>query len=79
MTTVDRAQKLVSAAVSNLPVNRLATKMVAGILATLPVALALPAEALQVRMTPTNPKLGDTLSVFISVDNPVAGASPTVT
>ncbi|PLZ94933.1 peptidase [Fischerella thermalis CCMEE 5268] len=79
MTTVDRAQKLVPAAVSNLQVDRLATKMVAGIIATLPVALALPAEALQVRMTPANPKLGDTLSVFISVDNPVAGASPTVT
>ncbi|PLZ52438.1 peptidase, partial [Fischerella thermalis WC441] len=73
MTTVDRAQKLVSAAVSNLQVDRLAIRMVAGILVALPVALAIPAEALQVRMTPANPKLGDTLSVFISVDNPVAG------
>jgi murein DD-endopeptidase MepM/ murein hydrolase activator NlpD len=79
MTTVDRAQKLVPTAVSNLQVHRLATRMVAGILAAFPVALALPAEALQVRMTPTNPKLGDTLSVFINVDNPVAGASPKVT
>jgi murein DD-endopeptidase MepM/ murein hydrolase activator NlpD len=79
MITVDRAQKLVPAAVSSLQVNRLATRMVAGILAALPVALALPAEALQVRMTPANPKLGDTLSVFISVDNPGVGASPTVT
>ncbi|KOP27636.1 peptidase [Hapalosiphon sp. MRB220] len=79
MTTVDRAQKLLPTAVSNLQVKRLTTRMVVGILATFPVALALPAEALQVRMTPANPKLGDTLSVFISVDNPGTGANPTVT
>ncbi|MFB2770078.1 M23 family metallopeptidase [Pelatocladus sp. BLCC-F211] len=79
MTTVDRAQKLFTTSVSNLQVNRLVTRMVAGMLAAFPVALALPAEALQVRMTPANPKLGDTLSVFINVDNPGTAASPTVT
>lgn len=50
-----------------------------GIVAIFPLALAAPVEALQVKVNPTNPQLGDTLSVLINLDNPVEGNNPTVT
>ena len=37
------------------------------------------AHALQVRVTPANPQLGDTLYVVAQKDNPAVGSSPTVT
>lgn len=43
------------------------------------VLLALPVNALQAQVTPSNPQLGDTLSVVINVDNPANGSNPTVT
>ncbi len=48
-----------------------------------PVALAYPAQALQVQVAPANPQLGDTLSVVIKLDNPdgskaSVSSSPTV-
>jgi murein DD-endopeptidase MepM/ murein hydrolase activator NlpD len=42
------------------------------------VILALPVNALQAQVTPSNPQLGDTLSVVINVDNPTNGSNPTV-
>ncbi|TVP61248.1 MAG: M23 family metallopeptidase [Nodularia sp. (in: Bacteria)] len=42
------------------------------------VILALPVDALEAQVTPSNPQLGDTLSVVINVDNPDIGNNPTV-
>ncbi|MBF2064687.1 MAG: M23 family metallopeptidase [Calothrix sp. C42_A2020_038] len=44
----------------------------------LPVALSSPAKALQVQMTPQSPRLGDTISVIVSLDNPENGSNVTV-
>jgi murein DD-endopeptidase MepM/ murein hydrolase activator NlpD len=50
---------------------------IAAISAILPV-VATPVRALQVRVTPANPQLGDTLSVVIQTGNPAVSSSPTV-
>lgn len=50
-----------------------------GIVAAFPIAWAAPVRALQVRVTPANPQLGDTLSVVIQQDNSADISSPTVT
>jgi len=42
-------------------------------------AIATQANALQLRVTPTNPKLGDTLSVVVQPENTTAGQPPVVT
>jgi lysostaphin len=49
--------------------------------AALPVSFSAPApaEALQVQVTPSTPRLGDTLSVFITIDNPSSDSTPKVT
>src|SRR4028118_1560027 len=47
--------------------NKLTTSSLGGIVAGI-LSFALPVEALQVVVTPTNPQLGDTLSVIIQVD-----------
>jgi murein DD-endopeptidase MepM/ murein hydrolase activator NlpD len=78
MTTAYRIQKLLPLSLPNLQVNRLTTKIIAGTLAAVPIALTLPAEALQVRVNPSEPKLGDTLSVFINVDDLGGDPKPTV-
>ncbi|WP_016949580.1 M23 family metallopeptidase [Anabaena sp. PCC 7108] len=59
-------------------INR-TNKIFIGIVAAVPIALALPAEALQVQVIPTNPQLGDTLSVVIDVDSQENTDKPTVT
>ncbi|MEA5583082.1 M23 family metallopeptidase [Nodularia harveyana UHCC-0300] len=43
------------------------------------VILALPVDALQAQVTPSNPQLGDTLSVVINVADSLNGSNPTVT
>lgn len=43
------------------------------------IGLSAPAQALQVQVTPTNPQLGDTISVVVKPDNPTVSSSPTVT
>lgn len=53
----------------------LALAMAVGI----PTALAVPAQALQVKVSPTNPKLGDTVTVLIQQDNPAIRSTPSVT
>jgi lysostaphin len=44
-----------------------------------PMTLAVPLQALQVRLTPTKPHLGDTLSVLIQPDNSAISSTPSVT
>lgn len=56
-----------------LPVN-----LFIGLCATLPVISVLPVEALQVQVNPTKPRLGDTVSVFINLDNPGNTNQPTI-
>lgn len=53
-------------------------KLFIGLCATLPVISALPVEALQVQVNPTNPRLGDTVSVLINLDNPDNSNNPTI-
>lgn len=48
-----------------------------GILVSL-VALAAPARALQVRVMPENPKLGDTLTVMVQLDSSTPGQPPSI-
>ncbi|MEG4849969.1 M23 family metallopeptidase [Microcoleus sp. B5-D4] len=50
-----------------LKANQLTASSIGGIVAGL-LSFALPVQALQVVVTPTNPQLGDTLSVMIQVD-----------
>ncbi|MBR8836136.1 MAG: M23 family metallopeptidase [Stigonema ocellatum SAG 48.90 = DSM 106950] len=49
--------------------NKRARSVLVGMFAAFPMALGLPVAALQVRVTPSNAHLGDTLSVVIDVDN----------
>ena len=46
---------------------------------TLLFALVAPAKALQVQVNPASPQLGDTISVIVSLDNPINGTNITVT
>ncbi len=71
-------KNLLSLNVKNLTANARAINVLKGMFAILPIAWALPVDALQVKVTPTNPKLGDTLSVEINLDNPENGTNPTV-
>ncbi|RUR85790.1 M23 family metallopeptidase [Chlorogloeopsis fritschii PCC 9212] len=83
MITENRAsnsgKNLLYSVVPNVKSKLLAKIVVGGMFAAFPIALALPADALQVKINPSNPKLGDTLSVFINVDNSGSGANPKVT
>ena len=71
-------KKLLGFDVKSLTANRRAINVLKGIFAVLPLTFALPVEALQVQVTPTNPKLGDTLSVEINLDNPDNTTNPAV-
>ncbi|MEG4056395.1 MULTISPECIES: M23 family metallopeptidase [unclassified Microcoleus] len=59
-----------------LKANKLTASSIGGIVAGF-LSFALPVQALQVVVTPTNPQLGDTLSVMIQVDGN-GGETPTV-
>jgi len=52
------------------------TGFILGIIVAL-IAISMPAVALQVRLSPTNPQLGDTLSVIVQ-QNPTVSSTPTV-
>jgi murein DD-endopeptidase MepM/ murein hydrolase activator NlpD len=58
--------------------NHRVANLFTGMLAVVPLALALPVRALQVKLNPTNPQLGDTLSVVINQDNSRNDDNPTV-
>ena len=53
-------------------------KILLGIITAIPIALGLPAKALEVQIVPKNPQLGDTISVFIEADNQKSLSNPTV-
>ncbi|MCC5634551.1 M23 family metallopeptidase [Nostoc sp. CHAB 5844] len=59
-------------------ISRYAKNLFLGTFASFPIALALPAEALQVQLSPSNPQLGDTVSVMIDVNNQNNNQQPTV-
>lgn len=57
-----------------------AAKSIALAMATLlPVSFAASVNALQVQVIPTKPKLGDTLSVVVTPDNPTPSITPSIT
>lgn len=81
MTTKDytvTVQNQQSSGSAILPNQRRKLNLLMGIFAVVPVALASPAEALQVQITPNNPRLGDTVSVVINTDGQTSGEQPTV-
>ncbi|HLP88942.1 MAG TPA: M23 family metallopeptidase [Nostocaceae cyanobacterium] len=81
MTTKDytvTVQNQQSSGSTILPNQRRKLNLLMGIFAVVPVALASPAEALQVQITPNNPRLGDTVSVVINTDGQTSGEQPTV-
>ncbi len=55
------------------------TKILIGIIAAVPIAFGLPVKALEVRILPKNPQLGDTISVVIEANSPQNISNPTVT
>lgn len=71
-------KKLLGFDVKSLTANHRVINVLKGIFAVLPITLALPVDALQVKVTPTTPKLGDTLSVEINLANPENAKNPTV-
>ena len=58
-------------------INR--AKIFIGIIAAVPIALSLPAKALEVQVLPKNPQLGDTISVVIEANAQEKISNPTVT
>ncbi|AKG24348.1 M23 family metallopeptidase [Calothrix sp. 336/3] len=60
------------------PINRLHSTVAVGILAAIPLNMALPAVALQVQVSPPSPKLGDTISILINVQPGNSSGSPQV-
>ena len=54
-------------------------KILLGIITAIPMALGLPAKALEVEIMPKNPQLGDTISVLIEADGQKSLSNPTVT
>ncbi len=77
MTTIDRTNQLsnkfnVSIAVKSSKIASIALAV------AMPIALCVPVKALQVQMTPQSPRLGDTISVVVSLDNPASGSNVTV-
>ena len=53
-------------------------KILLGIITAIPMALGLPAKALEVQIMPKNPQLGDTISVLIEADGQKSLSNPTV-
>lgn len=72
-----KSQLLCSGVKGSQPKRR-AVNLFMGMFAAVPVALGLPVDALQVQVTPSNPRLGDTLSVVINLDNSESDQHPTV-
>ncbi|MFM8004694.1 MAG: M23 family peptidase, partial [Dolichospermum sp.] len=53
-------------------------KILLNIITVIPMALGLPAKALEVQIMPKNPQLGDTVSVLIKTDSEKSNSNPTV-
>ncbi|MFN6539715.1 MAG: M23 family metallopeptidase [Nostoc sp. EkiNYC01] len=76
--TSNSNKNLLGLNVKNLTNNCRAINFFKVTFAVVPIVWALPVDALQVKVTPTNPQLGDTLSVEINLDNPENGTNPTL-
>lgn len=76
--TSSSQKKLLGFDIKSFQPNHRVANLLMGMLAVVPVTLVLPVEALQVKVNPTNPQLGDTLSVVINQDNPGDTNNPTV-
>jgi murein DD-endopeptidase MepM/ murein hydrolase activator NlpD len=77
--TIDSEKKLLTSIVKTLIPKKIKNSLLVGIFAALPVAFAVPADALQVKVSPANPQLGDTISIMVNLDNPGNGNKVTVT
>ncbi len=55
--------------------HRRTTNIFVGMLAVFPIALTFPVDALQVKVSPSTPHLGDTLSVVINLVNPTSSSN----
>jgi len=77
--TINFKNKWYSFALSRYIIKRNATALLTSIFTTTLVALGTPVNALQVQISPQNPKLGDTLSAIINVNSPSSGRVPRVT
>ncbi|KAB8331339.1 M23 family metallopeptidase [Scytonema tolypothrichoides VB-61278] len=77
--TTNFNKKVLSLGVPAKKANFSAISVVLGIFAALPIALAGEAKALQVQVSPETPRLGDTISVVVNLDNPANGSNVTVT
>lgn len=58
--------------------NHFISNLALGMVVASPVAWVAPLSALQVQVTPANPRLGDTLSVVVQQDNPEINSTPSV-
>jgi len=76
--TSNSNKNLLGLNVKNLTANGRAINLLKGMFAVISITWALPVDALQVKVTPTNPQLGDTLSVEINLENPDNSTNPTV-
>ncbi|MGH7998668.1 MAG: M23 family metallopeptidase [Brasilonema sp.] len=77
--TSDSQKKFLGVGVPASKANLSVTSVVVGIFAALPIAFAAPAKALQVQVNPATPRLGDTISVVVNLNNPANGGNVTVT
>ncbi|MDZ8053286.1 MAG: M23 family metallopeptidase [Aulosira sp. ZfuVER01] len=71
-------KKLLGFNITGFTANRCTANLFMGMFAAFPIAFALPVDALQVKVNPNNPQLGDTISVTINLDNPENAKNPTV-
>ncbi len=60
-------------------INRNFINIITGIFAIFPLAVVSSVQALQVKVNPQSPQLGDTISVVINLQHPVNGSKVTVT
>lgn len=65
--------------VKNLKFNLSTVGVALGIAAAVPICLANEVKAAQVQINPSSPKLGETISVMVTPDNPVNGSNLKVT
>ncbi|RCJ26589.1 peptidase [Nostoc sp. ATCC 43529] len=76
--TSNSNKNLLGLNVKKLTANGHAINLLKGMFAVISITWALPVDALQVKVTPTNPQLGDTLSVEINLENQDNSTNPTV-
>lgn len=75
-SSCNKCNKVATSLVPDRLVAAIAVLLTEGAIAILP---AIPAQALQIQVTPSNPRLGDTLVVVAQYDDPTISATPVVT